>query len=349
VDQACLSKGAFVLKPFSRIALAAMGAALAVAAAAAPAMARPVDRIFVIMMENQSFDNVVGRHDAGSVTLEDTPFITALAQNNGLATLYFGVTHPSLPNYVGLIAGDVFGVHNDNASCYAVPKPTGHCVSFKNVPTLVDSLEAKGMTWSAYFQAMPTTGFLGVQFPSSVALYAQKHNPFVYFNTIAHNPGRLAQLKPIDQLKSDLARGASAPQFEFIVPDQCHDMHGQAPCSDFDPLLREGDKEVEALVTKIEASPAFTADSLIFVTFDEDDYSSTLGCCDSPSFPYGGLYGGGHTVTIVVSGTHAGPIASAVPYNEYSMLSTIENLWGLPLLGKTSDTANVRPMTDLIP
>jgi phospholipase C len=337
------------LKCFSRLALVSIGAALVLASVAAPATAHPIDRIFVIMMENQSFDNVIGRHDAAHVTLPDTPFITALAQNNGLATLYFGVTHPSLPNYVGLIAGDVFNVHNDNPSCYAVPKPTGHCVSFRNVPTLVDSLEAKGMTWSAYFQTMPTTGFLGEQFPSSVPLYAQKHNPFVYFNTIAHSPGRLAMLKPIDQLKGDLALGASAPQFEFIVPDQCHDMHGQSPCPDFDPLLRAGDKEVTGLVTKIEASPAFTADSLIFVTFDEDDFSSTLGCCDSPFFPGGALYGGGHTVTIVVSGMHGGSINSAVPYNEYSMLSTIENVWGLPLLGKTADTANVHPMTDLIP
>jgi len=337
------------LKRFSRLALASLGAALAVAGACAPAGAQTVDRIFVIMMENQSFDNVIGRHDAAHVTLADTPFITSLAQNNGLATMYFGTTHPSLPNYVAFIAGDVFNTHTDNPSCFGVPKASGPCVGYKDVPTLVDSLENKGITWSAYFQTMPTTGFLGAQFPSSVPLYAQKHNPFVYFNTIAHSPARLAELKPIDQLKGDLAKGAGAPQFEFIVPDQCHDMHGQSPCSDFDPLLREGDKEVNALVTKIEASPAFTADSLIFVTFDEDDYSSTLGCCDSPTFPYGAVYGGGHTVTIVVSGKHAGPIASAVPYNEYSLLSTIENVWGLPLLGKTADTANVRPMTDLIP
>jgi len=57
---------------------------------------------------------------------------------------------------------------------------------------------------------------------------------------------------------------------------------------------------------EIEASPAFTASSLIFVTFDEDDYSSTLGCCDSPHFPNGLSFGGGHTVTIVISGTPGG-------------------------------------------
>ncbi len=309
----------------------------------AAAVAHPIDRIFVIMMENQSFDNVIGRHDSVHVTQPDTPFITALAQNNGLATMYFGATHPSLPNYVALIAGDVFDTRSDDPSCYAQPPPTGRCVSYRNVPNLVDSLEAKGISWSAYFQTMPTAGFLGTQWPSSVPLYAIKHNPFVYFNTIAKRPARLGLLKPMGQLTTDLAKGSAAPAFEFIVPDQCHDMHGQSPCANFDPLLREGDKEVNDLVTQIESSPAFTANSLIFVTFDEDDYSSVLGCCDSPSFP-----GGGHTVTIVVSGAGSGQLLSAVPYNEYSLLATIETVWSLPLLGKTADTANVHPMLDLI-
>ena len=336
------------MQRFYRLALASIGLVLGLAYAAAPAGAQTVDRIFVIMMENQSFDNVVGRHDAVHVTEPDTPFITSLAENNGLASLYFGVTHPSLPNYLAAISGQVFENHDDSPSCFARPRPVGPCHAYHNVPTIVDSLEAKGMTWSAYFQSMPTTGYLGVQYPSSVALYAQKHNPFVYFSQIARSPAHLALLKPLDQLKTDLALGAAAPQFEFIVPDQCHDMHGQTPCSNFDALLREGDKTVKDLVGKIEASPAFTANSLILVTFDEDDYSSFLGCCDSPTFPSGAQFGGGHTVTIVVSGTPSGPLTSAVPYNEYSLLSTIENVWGLPLLGKSADTANVHPMLDLV-
>lgn len=78
------------------------------------------------------------------------------------------------------------------------------------------------------------------------------------------NPARLALLKPIDRLDADLALGADAPQFEFVVPDQCHDMHGQPPCGAFDALQPEGDKTVQNLVTKIEASPAFTANSLSY-------------------------------------------------------------------------------------
>lgn len=337
-------KGGYTLKRLFRsfLIFAALGLSLGASAASAAARTatHPFDRFFVIMMENQSFDNVIGRHSAFAQD-PDTPYITSLALANGFSTLSFGVTHPSLPNYVALISGKI-GANNDDPSCFAQPKPTGSCNKY-GWPTLVDSLENKGISWSGYFQMMPSAGYLGTQFPSSVPLYAQKHNPFVYFFNIANNVSRLAKLKPITQLSSDLALGASAPQFEFIVPDQCHDMHGQAPCGNFDNLLKMGDAEVQKLVTKIEASPAFTTNSVIFVTWDEDDYSSILGCCDSPP-----ALGGGHIATIVISGTPGGPLNSSTYYNEYSILSTLENAWGLPLLGATADTANVHPMFDLI-
>jgi phospholipase C len=345
------------LKRLLRAVAATAAGLLGIACAIAPASAaphrtigHPIDRIFYIMMENQGFDEVIGRHDSVNVTEEDTPFITALAENNGLSLLQFGTTHPSLPNYLAAISGQVFNNHDDSPSCFAIPRPTGPCHAYHHVSTLVDSLEAAHMTWSAYFQTMPGVGSLVVQWPASPgpALYAQKHNPFVYFSNIVENKERMADLKPMDMLASDLALGALAPQFEFIVPDQCHDMHGQPPCENYDELLREGDTEVKNLVGEIEASPAFTADSLIIVTWDEDDYSSTLGCCDSPKFPNGTQYGGGHTATIIVSDGGGTPLRSTNPYNEYSLLSTIENIWGLPLLGNTADTVNVQPEFDLI-
>lgn len=342
---------------YTRLAITAVAGALALAAAFAPAAAtirpsigHPIDRIFFIMMENQGFDETIGRHDAVNVTEEDTPFITNLAANNGLALLQFGTTHPSLPNYLAAVSGETFNIHDDSPSCYAVPKPTGPCHGLQHANTLVDSLEAAHMTWAAYSQSQPAVGFLGPQWPASPGptLYAQKHNPFVYFSNIVYNKERMANIKPISYLASDLALGARAPQFEFIVPDECHDMHGSGPCENYDPLLREGDNEVKTLVDEIESSPAFTTDSLIIVTWDEDDYSSTLGCCDAPTFPNGSQYGGGHIATIFVSDGGGTPLISTTPANEYSILSTIENVWNLPLLGHTADTTNVEPELDLI-
>ena len=61
----------------------------------------------------------------------------------------------------------------------------------------------------------------------TLKLYAQKHNPFVYFSSFANDPARMAKLLPDDgfaaDLKGDLVR------FTWISPDQCHDMHGVSP------------------------------------------------------------------------------------------------------------------------
>src|SRR5271166_5673016 len=148
---------------------------------------RNMDHIVVVLMENQSFDNLVGRNrvdSSGNILEPDTPFITSLAETQGVATLYFGVTHPSLPNYLAAVAGDYFGVQDDNPSCYAQPAQSP-CDTAPGL-NLVDTLEGKGLTWTALMQSMPSAGFLGPRYPASgPTLYAQKHNPFVYFNSVA--------------------------------------------------------------------------------------------------------------------------------------------------------------------
>src|SRR4051794_2393570 len=62
--------------------------------------------IVEIMMENTSYDSIVGNSLA--------PNINALANRYRLATNYFGVTHPSEPNYVANIGGSYFGIQDDN-------------------------------------------------------------------------------------------------------------------------------------------------------------------------------------------------------------------------------------------
>jgi phospholipase C len=332
-----------------KIHFAAMAAAVAFAcclstAQSASAAVRPLDRAFVIMMENQGFDNVVGHLDLNNNP--DTPFITHLAERYGLATLEFGVTHPSLPNYTSLIAGDYFGIQDDNPSCFAKPTPAPPCDKI-DTTNLVDELEGANISWLAFEQTMPRPGYLGVQWPKTgAALYAQKHNPFVYFKDIATNPARLAKIRPlttITPLARALANPATSPRFVLIVPDQCHDMHGQTPCSDPDQLLLAGDAYVQSLVQTIMTSPAYTRNSAIFVTWDENDFSSFLGCCDSPAI------GGGHIATIVITPHTTKPIQSATSYNEYSILSTIEQAFGVGLLGHTSDSLHVTPLSDLLP
>jgi hypothetical protein len=76
---------------------------------------------------------------------------------------------------------------------------------------------------------------------------------------------------------------------------------------------------------------------------DENDYSTFLGCCDSPAI------GGGHIATIAITPRTTQPIQTATPFNEYSILSTVEQMFGVGLLGHTSDVIHVAPLTELLP
>jgi hypothetical protein len=328
--------------PFSRTFCLALLATAVALCTYAPAFAHPIDRFFVIYMENHSYDEVIARLDTKTQTILLTPFITKLSTTEGNALNAYGVSQPSLPNYLALLAGKTFGVQDDNDSCFAMPLNVTPCHRFGGT-NLIDEIETSGRTWADYNQSMPSIGFLGDVYPKvGDGLYRQKHNPFVYFTDIVKNPSRLARVKTFDQLQPDLALGPGAPQFVFITPDECHDMHGSTPfCQKFDPLLVAGDAEIRRLVEVITDSPAFTQNSVIIITWDEGDFSNQ-GCCDSPAI------GGGHIPLIVISGRSGAGLTSSTAFNQYSILATIEDAWGLPKLGFTADTVHVKPMFELI-
>jgi acid phosphatase len=107
-----------------------------------------------IMMENTSYGTIIGNTLA--------PKINAFASQYGLATNYWGVTHPSEPNYMANIGGSFFGVQDDN-QFYCTPALAGfdpncagttvdHTVTASN---LADQLTAAGMSWKGYFQSLP--------------------------------------------------------------------------------------------------------------------------------------------------------------------------------------------------
>jgi len=362
---------------FAALALAAGVAASLALGEGKPAKDNPghgrigqgeVKHVFVIMLENHSQAGVIGDPNA--------PFITSLAQHYASASNYYGVTHPSEPNYVAAISGSNWWINNDSPA------------NRFDHTNLVDQLEASHHTWGAYMEALPSDP-LADYWPSSTnALYASKHNPFVLFDDIRNDPARLANVKPYSQLAIDLRSERTTPDFVWISPDQCNDMHGgvstavaghpETPCpygsANDDPadasLKQKADAFVQGAVQMIEASPAWKhGTSAIFVVSDEGDYTSNpvnggwdspAGCCDSPVVPAGapdinpawpgGVYGGGLVPAVVVvnHGGKTGGYVSSTPYNHYSLLATVEDVWGLPLLGAASDTAQVTPMTEFL-
>src|SRR6266704_4197903 len=285
--------------------------------------------VFVIMMENTGFNSLIGNSNA--------PWINMAAQTYGLATNYFGVTHPSQPNYIAATSGSTNGVANDNDTTI-------------DVPNIVDQLEAHGKTWKAYMQSLSlcTTK---LDHACGNQLYERKHDPFVSYADVQSSPARMANIVDFSQFSTDLANN-TVPNYSWISPDQCHDMHGRGgggssdPCdfSQVQSLIATGDAFLKSTVKQIMNSQAWqNSNSAIFITWDESDFpfKDASGCCDANP-------GGGHVVTLALLSENETARTSSVAYNHYSMLSTIEGAWNLGCLGFTCDSTHVKPLTDLV-
>src|SRR5690349_663571 len=345
---------------------------------AAPAKAGgPPQHIFFIMEENHTFGQVIGNR-------RDAPFINALARRAGVETRYFGVSHPSLPNYLAAISGYFQGIWDDckagaDSTCppeefvptsgdgtagdYLTPAQIASASARPHLfpgRTIVDQLEAHGRTWTAYMQNLPSVGSQvefapTVQTPNGpvvVQLYAQKHDPFMYFSRINY-PGspRLRHIVPFGRrFAHDLATG-NVPNLAFISPNQCHDMHGMSPdlaalvhlpaCGYPDSGLDHGairlaDGFLRNLVGEITASSTWRhSRSSIVIAWDENDYSNFPGLPSSPHGKNGIVLGGGRAPLIVLNSWTSGPRRVAIPANHYNLLATIQHMWGLGCLART--------------
>jgi phosphatidylinositol-3-phosphatase len=313
----------------------------------------PLKHVFVIMMENTAYDDLL------SPSNTNTTFIQQLAANNGLATNYFGVTHVSLPNYIAATSGQTWGSNSDDVAQ----------ASLFNHQNLVDQLEAAGVSWKAYMENLPAPGDTVNITPDG--LYVRKHDPFLMYPDVYNNKTRAAKVVPLTQLSTDLATG-NVPQFVWITPNVCNDMHGMGgqPCpypnapndANQQALYADGDNFLRTWVTAITHSKAWTGHSAIFITWDEGGFeaSSPFGPIDltpGPDSPIlatpvtissgsggdlvgGTTYGGGHVPMIVVA-RGVGHRVDTSFADHYSLLQTIEQNFGLPLLGNAGDTVQV--------
>ncbi len=351
---------------FAAACLAALTSARAAAAPARPAMPH-YDHIFVIIEENRGFEQIMDHP-------QWTPAIRKLAAEYGLASQFYAEVHSSEGNYIAMLGGDTFGIHDDDAFyCKAgmkdefcertdAPHYADHDLSAKS---LMDQLAEKGLTWKAYMEDIPSPGSLVPRWPTREhpvkgrpnELYAAKHNGFVSFRTVNTEPYTALRqhLVGFPQLYADLESG-NVPNYAHIVPNQCNDMHGMGDYNgpDVPPdcnedkntagLIRRGDAEIGMLVDRITHAGFWRArgNSAIVITFDENDSGARKSgrqvCCGyDPESPAN--FGGGHVATIVI--TNHGPrrIVDPTPYNHYSLLRTTEAAFGIDrYLGHAADT-----------
>jgi phospholipase C len=322
--------------------------------------------VFVIIEENKNYAQILDPASA--------PNIAGLAARYGDASQFFGEVHPSEANYVALLGGDTFGIHDDDGFyCHAgmsdpacpgaaAPGYADHAVTARSLP---QQMEAAGLSWKGYYESLPGPGSLAVTATDpafaavapKAAFYASKHSGFMNFTWVQQHPRRAQHIVGFDQLDADLAADR-LPTFALIVPNQCNEMHGlhgdgiPADCDSLNTagLIRRGDAYAGKLVAEIQATKAWRSKQnvAIVITFDEGAGRTREGCCavtpDAPS-----NYGGGHIPTVVI--TNHGPkgLNDATPYNHYSLLRTVEDAFGLTEhLAHAADTdKGVVPMTPL--
>lgn len=162
---------------------------------------------------------------------------------------------------------------------------------------------------------------------------------------------------PLDRLPQDLRTLATTPEFVFIAPNLCHDGH-DAPCRNGEPGgLRSADAFLRTWVPRILASPAYRRDGLLVITFDEGDAEEVRqadgriamefegeSCCNQQPGPNLGAFpqtdtdekyritmrsfGGDRTGALLLSPHLVPGTVSTTPFNHYSLLKTLEDLYG---------------------
>ncbi len=231
------------------------------------------------------------------------PIFNRLAQEFTLLTQHYAIRHPSLPNYIAMIGGDTFGIDHTCVDC------------FINATSLPDLIEASGLTWKTYQEHMPAPCH-----KQDTLRYFQKHNPFIYFDNIRLDQARCERsVVPLTALEEDLQKG-DLPNFIFITPDICNDAH--------DCGLEVADAWLQPWVDKLMSNPDFARDGLIVLTWDEGQGDHT--CCGLQT-------GGGRIATVLISPLAKNGFEDDTPYTHYSLLRTISESWGLPLLGHAAD------------
>jgi len=325
------------------------------------------DHIFVIIEENQAYNRIIGS--------EDAPIINNLAKTYGSASNFYGEVHPSEGNYVAMIGGSTFGIHDDDAF-YCKPGSSDKYCTNSNKPdyvnhtvsdlSLVDQLQAKGLSWKGYFEDIPAPGSKAIYSPEEPTatqpsqLYASKHNAFINYESVQNDPNLPSKLVGFDQLTADLNSG-NVPNYSHIVANQCNEMHGlsgafvPADCVSTPDAgrIRRGDTEVGNLVNAIQSSSIWSkGNNAIVVTWDEDNNpavkTGVQGCCgyDPKS---NANFGGGQIPTVVITNNGPRGVVDDTPYNHYSLLRTTEDAFGIyNYLNLAGDTANgVKPLTPL--
>jgi acid phosphatase len=243
-----------------------------------------IQHVFVVIFENTN-----------AMDSKSQPFMKSLISKGAYLNNYHAIAHPSLPNYVALIAGDTMGV-DDNGVYHLRGKHLG------------DLLEAAGKSWKLYAEDYPGGCFKG----SKKADYVRRHNPFMNFTNIESDPDRCqSHIVNAHALDTDIANG-TLPHFSFFVPGVVNDGH--------DTGVAHADQWLETTFGPKLQDSKFMSHTLFLITFDENDPANDV----DDNLIYTLLLG---------EGVRAGAVSEQL-YSHYSLLRLVEDIFHLGNLGR---------------
>jgi len=251
--------------------------------------------VIVVIEENHDYDALIGS--------KNSPYITSLSENGALFTDSHGIGHPSQPNYLALFSGNTQGVVDDKCLMGETPY---------TAPNLGAALLSNGYTFKGFAETMPTAGYLTCYYKTSTitgqSLYARKHAPWVNWIGTKKNDIPASLSLPLTEFPSDFK---DLPTVAFVIPNMDNDMHNIGAPGD-DAAIQRGDKWLKENIAKY-AEWAKTHDSLLIVTFDEDDSRTDV-----------------NQIPTIFYGAHV----KTGKYNEhithYNVLHTLEAMYKLP-------------------
>lgn len=260
-----------------------------------------------IWMENHPYRSVIGSPSA--------PFENEVATQCGLATNYHNVTHPSLPNYIAATSG--LGL-NELGRFASDCDPSPSC----SAPPGTPSIFSQAASWRTYVESMPAPCT-----KVSSDDYAAKHNPAVYYPSLA--PACSTDDVAIGQLYRDLDAG-SLPAFAFVTPNLVDDTHNGS--------VAQGDNWLRGAIDAIASSSQYRSGMVaVFVVWDEGEGGSASDCATNTTDV------GCHVPALVLSASTRPGTASGGLFNHYSLLRTAEDLLGLPALGQAAGASSMAP------
>ena len=270
-----------------------------------------------------------------------SPYWQMLATKGKSLTNFHAITHPSLPNYAAIVAGDFFGLANEDF--YNV-----------NATTIYDLLDAKELSYGSYnewYNPIEThrgpndcnnyifNGPYDNTNPDwSSPLYRRLDVPALLFSTYTTNYERCTKLYDANNTFAEHVKAHTLPEYSYYIPDMLHNSHDPESNSVYIDQPTTGaiwfNSWLDLFLPELEAQG-----TLVVATFDEATWQT-----DDDSSPNND----NHIVTMLF-GSGVTPNTKDDTYiTTYGLLRGAIQNFGLGSLGRNDTNTTNGNLYDLI-